>query len=554
MNADVASTTTSLFGDDRVLPLTTNKELFVMRSRPVLARFAILLLLLGGVVSSQTTFAQSDLPRRTIAITYPLEETVVVKFRGTTLLPRLKGEAKVKRGGRRGTRVELAIDNLPRANELGGIYTTFILWAISPSGAVDNLGEIKRGGSPYIASKLDVTTPLQTFALVVTAEPHFLMKVPSRMVVLENIAPQRPGKSQMETVNVQYIGNSSDYFRDPRVPEIASTDYKDIPVSLLGARQAVNLARFAGAQQDAPQELQEAEDLLLIAEKALRFNEPTAEVDIKARKATSFGVKAEEMAASRRTTRLRREDIQRRDEALRSAEKTAESGQREIDQLRADLDREQRARELAERDAASANEQLREQRSEVARLRDELQTVRTEGEAAKISLARIEGAKRAEDDRREAEAREQQRRATEATLKLTLAKYGTVKETAKGFQLLLPESIWSAPRAATLVSSAAAKLEPLAALIASNPDYQIVIETYTDNKGDEVSLQQLTQERARQLSDRFQAAGVDASRLQANGMGAANPLSTNATLSGRARNRRTEITFVVPVRSTAANE
>jgi outer membrane protein OmpA-like peptidoglycan-associated protein len=554
MNADVASTTTSLFGDDQVLPLTTNKELFVMRSRPVLARFAILLLLLGGVVSSQTTFAQSDLPRRTIAITYPLEETVVVKFRGTTLLPRLKGEAKVKRGGRRGTRVELAIDNLPRANELGGIYTTFILWAISPSGADDNLGEINRGGSPYIASKLDVTTPLQTFALVVTAEPHFLMKVPSRMVVLENIAPQRPGKSQMETVNVQYIGNSSDYFRDPRVPEIASTDYKDIPVSLLGARQAVNLARFAGAQQDAPQELQEAEDLLLIAEKALRFNEPTAEVDIKARKATSFGVKAEEMAASRRTTRLRREDIQRRDEALRSAEKTAESGQREIDQLRADLDREQRARELAERDAASANEQLREQRSEVARLRDELQTVRTEGEAAKISLARIEGAKRAEDDRREAEAREQQRRATEATLKLTLAKYGTVKETAKGFQLLLPESIWSAPRAATLVSSAAAKLEPLAALIASNPDYQIVIETYTDNKGDEVSLQQLTQERARQLSDRFQAAGVDASRLQANGMGAANPLSTNATLSGRARNRRTEITFVVPVRNTAANE
>ena len=118
--------------------------------------------------------------------------------------------------------------------------------AISPDGRVDNLGEIKRGGSPYVASKLDVTTPLQTFSLIVTAEPHFLMKVPSRMVVLENIAPQRPGKSQIETVNVQYIGNSSDYFRDPRVPEIASSDYRDIPVSLLGARQAVNLARFAG--------------------------------------------------------------------------------------------------------------------------------------------------------------------------------------------------------------------------------------------------------------------------------------------------------------------
>jgi outer membrane protein OmpA-like peptidoglycan-associated protein len=526
-----------------------------MRSRPVLARFAVLMFLVGAAFSAMTItiFAQGDLPRRTVAVTYPLDETIEVKFRGTTLLPRLKGEAKVKRAGRRGTRVELAIDNLPRANELGGIYTTFLLWAISPDGRVDNLGEIKRGGSAYIASKLDVTTPLQTFALVVTAEPHFLMKVPSRMVVLENIAPQRPGKSAIETVNVQYIGNSSDYFRDPRVPEIASTDYKDIPVSLLGARQAVNLARFAGGQQDAPQELQQAEDDLLAAEKALRFNQPTAEVDVLARKATSSGAKAEEMALSRRVARLRREDIQRRDEALRNAEKTADSAQREIAQLRDSLDKEQRARELAERDAESANQQLREQRSEVARLRDELATVRSEGEAAKINLARIEGAKRAEDERRDAEAREQQRRAAEATLKQTLAKYGTVKETSKGFQLLLPESIWTAPRASTLVSSAAAKLEPLAALLASNPDYQIVIEAYTDSKGDEVSLQQLTQERARQLSDRFQAAGVDASRLQANGMGAANPLATNATLSGRAKNRRTEITFVVP-RNTAANQ
>jgi len=512
------------------------------------------MLSLAFYTATAAIFAQSDVPRRTIAITYPLDETVLVKFQGTTLLPRLKGEARVKRAGRRGTRVELAIDNLPRANELGGIYTTFVLWAISPSGSVDNLGEIKRGGSQFIASKLDVTTPLQTFALIVTAEPHFLMKVPSRMVVLENITTQRPGKSQIEAVNVQYIGNSSDYFRDPRVPEIAATDYKELPVSLLGARQAVNLARFAGAQQDAPQELQQAEDLLLTAEKAYRFNEPTADVDVKARTATSFGVKAEEMAASRRSARLRREETQRRDEALRSAEMTAESAQRQIEQLRGDLEREQRARELAERDAATANEQLREQRSEVARLRDELQTVRSEGEAAKINLARIEGAKRAEDERKEAEAREQQRRAAEATLKQTLAKYGTVKETSRGFQLLLPESIWSSPRAATLVSSAAAKLEPLAALVASNPDYQIVIETYTDSKGDEVSLQQLTQERARQLSDRFQAAGVEASRLQANGMGATNPLATNATLSGRARNRRTEITFtVVPVRSTAAN-
>jgi len=526
-----------------------------MRSYHNLVRFAVLTLLMFSTVGIATTFAQTDTPRQTIAVTYPLDETIEVKFRGTTLLPRLKGEAKVKRVGRRGTRVELAIDNLPRANELGGIYTTFVLWAISPDGRVDNLGEIKRGGSPFIASKLDVTTPLQTFALIITAEPHFLMKVPSRMVVLDNVPPQRPGKSQVETMSVQYIGNSSDYFKDPRVPEIATSDYRDIPVSLLGARQAVNLAKFAGGPVDAPQEFQTAEDDLLAAEKALRFNQPTAEVDVLARKATSSGARAEEIAIARRAARLRREDIQRRDEALRSAERTAESAQKEIEQLRSALDREQRARELAERDAGTANEQLREQRSEVARLRDELQTARSEGEAAKLALARIEGARSAEEERRNAEAREQQRRAGEATLRQTLAKYGALKETSRGFQLILPESIWSGPRAATLNSASAAKLEPLAAVLASNPDYQILIETYTDSKGDEVTLQQLTQERARQISERLQAAGVEASRLQANGMGAANPLAANTTLSGRAKNRRTEITFtVLPARSTAANQ
>lgn len=522
-------------------------------SCPVLARLAVLTLVLFTVMPA-AALAQADLPRTTTAVTYPLDETVTVKFRGTTLLPRLKGEAKVKRAARRGSRVELSIDNLPRAHELGGIYTTFVLWAISPDGRVDNLGEIKRGGSAYIASKLDVTTPLQSFALIVTAEPHFLMKVPSRMVVLENLPPRRPGNSQVETVNVQYIGNSSDYFTDRRVPEIATSDYRDIPVSLLGARQAVNLARFAGGRQDAPQELQQAEDDLLAAEKALRFNQPTTEVDLLARKATSSAARAEEMALARRAARLRREEIQRRDEALRSAERSAETAQQEIEQLRTALDREQRARELAERDAGTANEQLREQRMELARLRDELQTVRAEGEAAKISLARLEGAKRAEDERKDSEAREQQRRAGESTLKQALAKYGTLKETSRGFQLLLPESIWGGPRASTLNSSAVAKLEPLAALLATNPDYQIVIEAYTDSRGDEVTLQQLTQERARQLSDRFQAAGVDAARIQANGMGAANPLAPNTTVAGRTRNRRTEITFTALPSRSAANQ
>ena len=496
---------------------------------------------------------QRDVERQTIAITYPLDETVTVKFRGTTLLPRLKGEAKVKRAGRRGTRVELSIDDLPRASELGGIYTTYILWAISPEGHVDNLGEIKRSGSTFVNSKLDVTTPLQSFALILTAEPHFLMKVPSRMVVMENLPPQRPNGSQVETVDVRYIGNSSDYFRDVRVPELADRDYLKTPVSLLGARQAVNLAKYAGASQDAAEELRAAEDHLQAAEKAWRLNQPLPEIDLEARRATSSGAHAEEVALARRAARKNRDEIRRRDEAVRSAEQSAETSQREVAQLRAALEKEQRARELAERDLGSANDQLREKRVEIAQLRDEVQTLRSESDAAKLKLARLEGEKAAETARVEAERRAAERRSAEANLKETLAKYGTLKETASGFRLVLPETIWTNTRAATLSASSAAKLEPLAALLASNPDYQILIEAYTDSKGNEVSLQQLTQERARVLSDRFQSAGVDPMRIQANGMGASNPLAPNTTVAGQRKNRRVEITFTSPPRSASTN-
>jgi outer membrane protein OmpA-like peptidoglycan-associated protein len=506
-----------------------------------------------SVLGLPAVFGQSDIERKTIAITYPLDETVTVKFRGTTVLPRLKGEAKVRRAGRRGTRVEFHVDDLPRASELGGIYTTYVLWAISPDGHVDNLGEIKRSGSSFIDSKLDVTTPLQTFAMILTAEPHFLMKVPSRMVVMENLPPQRSG-SQIETADVRYIGNSSDYFRDARVPEVADQDYRQTPVSLLGARQAINLAKYAGASSEAPDELKVAQDELQEAEKAWRFNEPTADIDVKARKATSAGARAEEVALARHAARLSREEIRRRDDAVRNAEKTAEASQREVDQLRAALEKEQRARELAERDAGNASDQLREKRVENARLRDELEQLRAESDAAKLKLARLEGEKQAETARVDAERRMVERKNAEAALKASLAKYGTVKETNAGFRLVLPETIWSSTRAANLSSAASAKLEPLAALLANNPDYQILIEAYTDNKGDEVSLQQLTQERARVISDRFQTAGVDPAKIQANGMGASNPVAPNTTLANRARNRRVEITFTSSTpRSTAAN-
>jgi outer membrane protein OmpA-like peptidoglycan-associated protein len=498
--------------------------------------------------------AQSDLRRETVAVSYPLEQSVSLKFRGTTRLPRLTGSAKVKRTGRRNTRVEMNIDNLPRAYELGSVYTTFVLWAISPEGRADNLGEIKRSGSAFVNTKIDVTTPLETFALIVTAEPHYLVRSPSRMVVLENLPPRDPGDAQVATVPVQYLGNASDYFRDSRIPDLADRDFIRTPVSLLGARQAVNLARYAGAERDASGELEEAKAMLEQAENAWRLNQSETEVDSLARRAISLGVKAEESAELRAAARKRRDEIATRDRAVSEAEETAAESGRTIQQLRESLRREESAREMAERDAANANQQLREMRNENARLHDELQSVRTEGDAARLKLARMEGERAAEDARVEAQRRASQQLEALNSLKSALARFGTVRETGQGIVLVLPDALWAGARAAELTPKAVAStVDPLAALLANNPDLRVRIEAFTDARGDASDLQKLTQDRAEALAGRLVSSGVDGARIQANGMGTANPVSANTTPAGRLRNRRVEITLTPSAGDAAAS-
>jgi outer membrane protein OmpA-like peptidoglycan-associated protein len=520
-------------------------------SSPFRVSAAVLFALSLGVALVR---AQADIHRETVAVSYPLEQSVSLKFRGTTRLPRLTGSAKVRRTGRRNTRVEMSIDSLPRAYELGSVYTTFVLWAISPEGRADNLGEIKRSGSAFVNTKIDVTTPLETFALIVTAEPHYLVRTPSRMVVLENLPPRDPGDAQVSTVPVQYIGNASDYFRDSRVPDLADRDYIRTPVSLLGARQAASLARYAGAERDASGELQESQAMLEQAENAWRLNQSESEVDTLARRAISLGVKAEETAELHAAARKRREEIASRDRAVNEAEESAAEASHTIEQLRDSLRKEESARELAERDAANSNQQLRELRNENARLRDELQSVRTEGDAARLKLARMEGERAAEQARLDAEHRVARQQEALSSLKSALARFGSVRETAQGLVLVLPDTLWAGARAAEMTPKAlASTVDPLAALLANNPDLRVRIEAFTDARGDVSDLQKLTQDRAEALAGRLVSSGVDGARIQANGMGTANPVSANTTPAGRQRNRRVEITLTPSAGDAAAS-
>ena len=499
-------------------------------------------LALISIFSAGSVFAQTDVPRKTVAITYQLGQEIPVQFRGTTRFPRLRGSASVKRINKSGTKVELNLDNMPRPYELGAAYTTFILWAITPEGRVDNLAEIKRRTGTIFDTRIVATTPLQTFALIVTAEPHYLVKEPSRAVILENIAP---AGNVASVVNVQYFGNSSDYFRDSRVPEIAETDYVRTPVALLGARQAINLARYAGAERDATIEFEYAQNSLAQAENAYRAGQNEEQVDTLARQAIAAGARAEEIAGVRKEAREKRNETARRDAEVRKAEDVAADAQREMSELRAELDRERRSRELAERDSGNYSKVISDLRQENQRLRDELSRTRADAEDAKIRLARTEGERQAIEAQRQVELRRSRIESNAPILKQSLRQFGAVRDGARGIVVVLPENVWSNARETNFSATGSTKLEKLAQVLSSNPDYRLIIESHTDDKGNADELVGLTEERARIIGDKLASFGVAQSRIETKGYGASIPVAPNTTLANRAKNRRVEITLVL---------
>lgn len=513
-----------------------------MKNSKLLKLVLILCLLLTFVVFAS---AQIDIPRQTTAITYPQDEVVTVQFRGTTRFPRMKGEAKIKRTAKNGTEIELSVSKMPRPFELGAGYATYVLWAISPEGRIDNLGEIKRRGFWEFDSNISVTTPLQTFALMITAEPHFLVRSPSRAVMLENLSPTtRSGRIVPVTKSVQYFGNASDYFRDARTPEIAEVDYAKTPSTVLQAKQAVALARYAGAERDASDEFKKAEALLQNADSSWQAGREETQVDITARQAISAAVKAEETAMLNKQAREKRNEKIRLDAEIQKSEDRVADFQNQMDNLRAELANEQRRRELAERDAANYSEQVKQLRDDNDRLRSELSRARNEAEGAKVQLARFEGEKQAYDKQRQEEDRISQLRANMSLVIDSLKPFGSARKTDRGIVLTLPENYWTGIRNADVTATSDAKITNLASVLTNNPDYKIVIESHTDNRGKADELQTLTENRALVLMNKLTATGLDQTRIEAKGFGATVPIAPNTTNLSRAKNRRIDVILV----------
>jgi outer membrane protein OmpA-like peptidoglycan-associated protein len=488
------------------------------------------------------TFGQVDVARQTTAITYPLDELVITQFRGTTRFPRMKGEGRIKRTNKNGTEIEVTVSKMPRPFELGAGYATYVLWAISPDGQVDNLGEIKRRGTFEFDSKISVTTPLQTFALIITAEPHFLVRRPSQAIMLENLSPYSPtGKTIATTRAIQYFGNSSDFFRDARTPEIAEVDYQKTPSTILQAKQAVALARFAGAQRDATEELKQAETLLQTAENAWKASRPEEMIDITARQAISAAVKAEQTAIVRKEARDKRNEKTKQDEEIRQSEEKYTDALNQVSELKAELARETRNRELAERDAANYANQVRDLRDELGKLREELGRIKVEQQNDKQKIAQYETEKREVQQQIEQQNRVAQFQANQGILLQNLKQFGSVRQNERGIVLTLPENFWTSARVSSFSANAQAKMTQLAQLLAGNPDYKISIESHTDNRGTPEELQTLTQERAQAIADKIISLGANQERVEARGLGATLPVAANTTVANRAKNRRVEI-------------
>ncbi len=502
-----------------------------------------------SILLSVVVFGQVDVARKTTAITYPLDETVTVQFRGTTRFPRMKGEAKVKRTSRSGTTIELSVDKMPRPFELGAGYATYVLWAISPTGQADNLGEIKRSGLFFIDSKVRVTSPLQTFSMIITAEPHFMVTRPSQTIMLENLYPVASNGQRIGTTPaITYFGNSSDYFRDPRTPEIAETDYAKTPPAILQAKQAVALAKYAGAERDASTELAEATTLLQNAENAWQAGRDADTVDIAARKAIVASVRAEGLATQRKEAREKRNEQVRTDAEIRAAETKFLDAQDQIDELKSELARETRNRELAERDAMNYSSQLRELREENGRLREDLGRSKLEAEAANAKLAAVEQAaaneKKALQDAAETEVRAARSRAAEAELLNSLKAFGTVEKNERGIVLTIAENWWAGTRSTAFAPQADGKLTSLGEIISNYPDYRISVESHTDNTGAPAQIQAVTDKRSYAVAEKFATMGVEEGRIVAKGYGASVPVAPNTTAANKAKNRRLQVVLI----------
>ena len=480
--------------------------------------------------------------RTTAAINYrPRSGDTKVDFAGTALLPEARGYADVS--GEKGyIRVDAHFDEIQPATRFGPEYLTYVLWAITPEGRATNLGEVQVDDKD---ARIKVTTELQAFGMIVTAEPYFAVTQPSDVVVIENIV--RDGtKGRVETVQANYeLLKRGTYLMNQDPSRLKVKLDPGAPLDLAEARNAVALARIAGADRYAADSFNKASALLSEAEVAREKRKRGNEVMQPARQAAQTAEDArlialqrqeEEYASQQRALAAQRE----RDALDRAKAEEARAKAEEAKRQQAELDAQAaaRARAVAERerlDVERARQEALKAQSEAEAARAAAETARQTADAdAQAARQQLQQAQAA------AAQSEQEKNALRDKLREQLNVILETRETARGLIVNLSDVLFDTG-SATLKPGAREKLARVAGILSAHPDLHIEIEGHTDSVGSDDYNLGLSQRRAASVQTYLLQQKISPSAVDTEGFGESRPVATNDTAAGRQQNRRVEI-------------
>lgn len=467
--------------------------------------------------------------RTTKAINYRHRSgATTIDFRGTPLLAQARGEAKVE--SKQGyIEIEVEFDDLQPAAKFGPEYLTYVMWAITPEGRATNLGEVLLNGTK---SKLNVTTELQAFGLIVTAEPYFAVTQPSDVVVMEN-AVRKDTVGKIEEVDAKFeLLKRGQYTLNVESSAVRpmAMDPK-IPLELYEARNAVQIARWAGAQRYAAETFSKAESLLKQAEDYQARRAGKKPVTMTAREAAQTAEDSRLIALQRqeeeRLANERRAAAEREARAKEETEMEARRRAQAEAEQRAEAER--RARAEAERARAEAERAVETQRRAAA----EAEQLRAQAEAEKARLA----AEQAERQRQAAE-REKQELRTRLVQQLNMIL--ETRDSTRGLIVNMSDVLFDSGRY-TLRPVAREKLAKIAGVVLPHSGLKLEVEGHTDSVGSDEFNQQLSEKRAAAVRDYLVMQGVSTQNIAGRGFGETMPLVSNDTAAGRQRNRRVEL-------------
>jgi outer membrane protein OmpA-like peptidoglycan-associated protein len=433
-----------------------------------------------------------------------------IGFEGTSLLPQAKGSASVT--SQQQTSVEAKFEGLVPANSFGEEYLTYVLWAITPQGRPMNLGEIIPSGSKAEAR---VTTGLQQFALIVTAEPYFAVSMPSDLVVLQNTIKKNrtnPTTGIIDTVDAHYN-------LLPRGAYVEATGQHTVlnpvkpsdksPLQMYEAINAVQIAEAAGAEKYTPDILAKAKEELTNAQALDVKKSQRKEMITYARGA----VQDAEDARVSTLRKIEEEKDQQEKLAMQQAQQAAQEAQ---------LAAKQQAAQRAQADA------------QAAQAKAEAAQAKAEAELAEARAAQAQAAQQtAQQATQEAE---QVREKLRAQLNNVLQ----TQETARGLIVNMSDVLFAFNQY-SLKPDTREKLAKVSGILLSYPGLKVQVEGYTDNVGSEDYNQKLSQQRAGAVGDYLVSQGVPETDVSSAGYGMSNPVADNSTASGRSQNRRVQL-------------